>query len=175
MTLYGLQQLIDSTRVVRKNTVQIAEDIPEKDYGYRPTPESRSVAETLAHIAFLLQINRRLHDGQRVFSLSEETIGEIIKQSEAYEKLPRSKDELVTLLREGGEEKREWLTTLTETVLAEQVRMPEGGSKSRFEILIGSKEHEMHHRAQLTVIERLLGIVPHLTRNRQPLREKAAA
>jgi len=29
------------------------------------------------------------------------------------------------------------------------------------------KEHEMHHRAQLTVIERLLGIVPHLTRNRQ--------
>jgi len=35
-----------------------------------------------------------------------------------------------------------------------------------FEVLLGAKEHEMHHRAQLTVIERLLGIVPHLTRNR---------
>jgi uncharacterized damage-inducible protein DinB len=34
-------------------------------------------------------------------------------------------------------------------------------------MLIGSKEHEMHHRAQLMVIERLLDIVPHLTRNRQ--------
>jgi len=43
-----------------------------------------------------------------------------------------------------------------------------------FEMLLGTKEHEMHHRAQLMVIERLLGIVPHLTRNRQPAREKAA-
>jgi uncharacterized damage-inducible protein DinB len=34
-------------------------------------------------------------------------------------------------------------------------------------MLIGTKEHEMHHRAQLMVTERLLGIVPHITRNRQ--------
>jgi uncharacterized damage-inducible protein DinB len=40
-------------------------------------------------------------------------------------------------------------------------------------MLLGTKEHEMHHRAQLTVIERLLGIVPHLTRKRQ-MRETAA-
>ena len=29
------------------------------------------------------------------------------------------------------------------------------------------KEHEMHHRGQLMLIERMLGIVPHLTRARQ--------
>jgi uncharacterized damage-inducible protein DinB len=40
-------------------------------------------------------------------------------------------------------------------------------------MLLGTKVHEMHHRAQLTVIERLLGIVPHLTRKRQ-MRETAA-
>ena len=57
---------------------------------------------------------------------------------------------------------------------AEQVSMPGGVSKSRFEMLLGTKEHEMHHRAQLTVIERMLGIVPHLTRNRRVVREKAA-
>jgi uncharacterized damage-inducible protein DinB len=34
-------------------------------------------------------------------------------------------------------------------------------------MLLGVKEHEMHHRAQLMVIERHLGIVPHLTRQRQ--------
>ena len=38
------------------------------------------------------------------------------------------------------------------------------GTKSRFEQLLGIKEHEMHHRAQLMLIERQLGIVPHLTR-----------
>jgi uncharacterized damage-inducible protein DinB len=37
-------------------------------------------------------------------------------------------------------------------------------SKSRFEMVLGVKEHEMHHRGQLMLIERMLGIVPHLTR-----------
>jgi uncharacterized damage-inducible protein DinB len=40
-------------------------------------------------------------------------------------------------------------------------------------MILGTKEHEMHHRAQLTVIERLLGIVPHLTRSRQAARVEA--
>ncbi len=43
MDLYGPKQLADSMRTVRKNTILIAEDIPEKGYAYRPTPESRSV------------------------------------------------------------------------------------------------------------------------------------
>ena len=38
--------------------------------------------------------------------------------------------------------------------------------RTRFEMLQAAKEHEMHHRAQLMVYERLLGIVPHLTRRR---------
>jgi len=40
-------------------------------------------------------------------------------------------------------------------------------AKSRFEWLLGAKEHELHHRAQLMLIERQLGIVPHLTRQRK--------
>jgi uncharacterized damage-inducible protein DinB len=40
-------------------------------------------------------------------------------------------------------------------------------SKSRFEMLLSAKEHEMHHRGQLMLMERLLGIVPHLTREMQ--------
>jgi uncharacterized damage-inducible protein DinB len=39
--------------------------------------------------------------------------------------------------------------------------------KSRFEMILGVKEHEMHHRGQLMLIERMLGIVPHLTRDMQ--------
>ena len=38
--------------------------------------------------------------------------------------------------------------------------------KTRFEMLLSAKEHEMHHRAQLMVYERMLGIIPHLTRRR---------
>lgn len=38
---------------------------------------------------------------------------------------------------------------------------------ARFEMLLDSKEHEMHRRGQLMVIERMLGIVPHVTRHMQ--------
>jgi uncharacterized damage-inducible protein DinB len=50
------------------------------------------------------------------------------------------------------------------------VYFPEGAqppSKTRFEMLLSPKEHEMHHRAQLMVVERMLGMVPHLTREQQ--------
>jgi uncharacterized damage-inducible protein DinB len=40
-------------------------------------------------------------------------------------------------------------------------------SKTRFEMLLMVKEHELHHRGQLMLIERMLGIVPHLTRDFQ--------
>jgi uncharacterized damage-inducible protein DinB len=34
-------------------------------------------------------------------------------------------------------------------------------------MLIAVKEHEMHHRGQLMLMERMIGIVPHLTRDQQ--------
>ena len=43
------------------------------------------------------------------------------------------------------------------------------------EMVLGVKEHEMHHRAKLMVVERMLGIVPHLTRARQQFQAAAAA
>jgi len=45
--------------------------------------------------------------------------------------------------------------------------MPPGmtpANRTRFEMILGVKEHEMHHRAQLMLIERQLGIIPHITR-----------
>ena len=33
-------------------------------------------------------------------------------------------------------------------------------------MLLGPKEHEMHHRGQLMLIQRILGQVPELTRRR---------
>jgi uncharacterized damage-inducible protein DinB len=34
-------------------------------------------------------------------------------------------------------------------------------------MLLSAKEHEMHHRGQLMLMERMIGIVPHLTRQMQ--------
>ena len=59
------------------------------------------------------------------------------------------------------------LASCSEEFLGDTVTFPAGmqpAQKVRFEMLMSAKEHEMHHRGQLMVIERLLGIVPFLTR-----------
>jgi hypothetical protein len=66
MTLYGPQKLADSIRTVRKNTILIAEDIREDDYSFRPTQDSRSAAQILAHILFLTRFERALHEKEHV-------------------------------------------------------------------------------------------------------------
>jgi uncharacterized damage-inducible protein DinB len=174
MQLYGAKQLADSMRTVRKNTILIAEDIPENHYAYRPTPDSRSVTETLVHIASLWRFDRIVHEEQHLFSLEGFDFGALFRMSETEEKLLRSKSDIVGLLQTQGHRWCQWVEGLSETLLAEQVRQPGGGLRNRFEMLMGTKEHEMHHRGQLTVMERMLGIVPHLTRNRQARREGAA-
>jgi uncharacterized damage-inducible protein DinB len=126
VNFYGLKQLIDGIRTVRKNTIQIAEDIPEEQYRYRPTPESRSVAETLVHIALLSQADRRLHGDKRVSSLEGFNFAELIEQSESEEKRPRTKSDIIALLRTGGERHREWLETFPQELLADTVLMPGG-------------------------------------------------
>jgi uncharacterized damage-inducible protein DinB len=42
-------------------------------------------------------------------------------------------------------------------------------------MIMGMKEHEMHHRAQLMLIQRMIGQVPHLTRAMQERWAAAAA
>ena len=175
MNLYGPKELADSVRTVRKNTILIAEDIPEKEYDYRPTPESRSVAETLVHIASLSRFDHFLHEQERLSSLEALDFGNLNAKPRNEETEPHSKGEIIDVLRTEGVRWCQWVEGLSEAVLSEQVKMPGGVSKSRFEMLLGTKEHEMHHRAQLMVIERLLGIVPHLTRRQQAARETAVS
>jgi len=88
---------------------------------------------------------------------------------------PRTKAEIIDFLTKEGEKFASFLEGLPESFLAEPVAMPPGAepaTKSRFEMLLSPKEHEMHHRGQLMVIERMVGVVPHLTRERE---ERAAA
>jgi uncharacterized damage-inducible protein DinB len=175
MNLYEPKQLADSMRVVRKNTIAIAEDIPDSQYDYRPTPDSRSVRETLLHIASMTDFDFHIHEEERRTSMEGFDFRGFFAGVPTNEKSGLSKDEILAVLRDEGESWCDWVEKLPEATAAEIVTRGGAGpgGKSRFEMLIGTKEHEMHHRAQLMVIERLLGIVPHLTRNRQRPAEPA--
>ena len=120
---YGGKELANAFRTVRKNTIQVAEDIPESSYNHSPAPDVRSVAHLLTHVAISTRI---------WLELNKNLQGLVRRREEA---------------------------------LAEGVTDPDGKTvRTRFERILGAKEHEMHHRGQLMLIERQLGIVPHLTR-----------
>jgi uncharacterized damage-inducible protein DinB len=165
--VYGGKELAEAFRTVRKNTIQVAEDIPEEKYSHVPAPEARSVRQMFTHVAISTRIWEELHKKRLTTLVGFDFFG-IIDEFKAEEAKERSKAEVVQLLRTEGEKFAVWLETLTPEILAETVTEPDGKSaKTRFERLLGAKEHEMHHRAQLMLIERQLGIVPHLTRQFQ--------
>jgi uncharacterized damage-inducible protein DinB len=163
MSLYGVRQLAGSMRAVRQNTILMAGDIPEAQYSFRATPDTRSVAETLVHIAWLRSADHLMHEERRLDSLDEFDFGALLAASAAEERAPRSKAEIIELLRVEGERAARWVEGLSDAFVSERVGLPGGGSVSRFEMLLATKEHELQHRAQLTVIDRLLGIVPRFT------------
>jgi uncharacterized damage-inducible protein DinB len=178
LNYYGSKQLADSFRTVRKNTIVIAQEFPEAQYSFRPAPDTRSVGELLAHIAVSYTFQYQIHGQERRSSLQGFDFPALMRRLSAEEKVQRSKDQTLELLRTNGEQWAGWVDGLTEDFLAEQVAMPQGGTpptKSRFEMILSVKEHEMHHRGQLMLIERLVGIVPHFTREMQARHAAAAA
>jgi uncharacterized damage-inducible protein DinB len=164
-TIYGGKDFARQFRVVRNNTLQIAEDIPESKYGFVPAPDCRTVGALLTHIAVAPRMWFEIHGKQRLKTLVGFDFLALGSAVKAEEQRTRSKAEILDLLREEGEAFAGWFDTLTPESLGEMVTVADNtGTKSRFEQLLGAKEHEMHHRGQLMLIERQLGIVPHLTR-----------
>jgi uncharacterized damage-inducible protein DinB len=172
MTYYGAAELARSFRVVRKNTLTIAGDIPEDKYDFRPAPGSRSVREILAHMAMS---SRGIYEGhvvRKVTTFAGIDYPALIRERREKERqlASASKAEIVAALKDDGEQWGVYLDSVPEDELARTVTFAEGSvppAKSRFEMFLSAKEHEMHHRAQLMVYERLLGLVPHLTRGRE--------
>ena len=166
MTYYGAKELAESWRTVRKNTIQVAEDIPEDQYGYRAAPDTMSVGEMLAHLACTPHWAEQCLFIEKKATVSMEDFGKWMGEIDAKSKAMTTKAQIVDALKADGEAFAQRLETATEADLSAPVTAP-NATKSRFEMLLGIKEHEMHHRAQLFLIERMIGIVPHLTRARQ--------
>jgi uncharacterized damage-inducible protein DinB len=167
---YGARELAESFRTVRKNTIIIAQEFPEEKYSFRPAPNTRTVGELLAHISLSYSFQYQVHGQERRSSLEGFDFPSLMQRLTAEEKLQRSKDQTLEMLHSSGKKWADWLETLTESFLAERVEMRAGmtpSSKSRFEMILSVKEHEMHHRGQLMLIERMVGMVPHLTREMQ--------
>jgi uncharacterized damage-inducible protein DinB len=170
MAPYGPKEMADSFRTVRKNTILVAQDIPEEKYDYRATDGVMSVAEMLAHLAASTYWAEQLHFVEQKNEVVMEDFGRYMAGGKAIGDSLKTKAEIIAALETRGKEFVARLEAMTDAQLAERVSFPppvQPASRSRFEMLLSVKEHEMHHRGQLMLIERMLGIIPHLTRARQ--------
>jgi uncharacterized damage-inducible protein DinB len=175
MTYYGAKHLADSFRTVRKNTLVIAEEIPEDQYGFKAAPEVMSVGEMLAHLAVSPMWQIELHR-KKIDAVDFAFFGARLAQGKMDEQALRTKAEIVAALKANGEQFATFLEGLDEATLQSTVSFPppvQPPTRTRFEMLLGPKEHEMHHRGQLMLVQRLLGQVPPLTRARQQMQAQA--
>src|SRR5688500_13082925 len=170
MTYYTGRDCGKAFRTVRKNTIQVAFDIPAEHWGFRASPDAMSVHEMLAHLAASTTWYLKLHLDDKKTFVSFEDFGAYIGASKAYEQALDAREAVLAALEVESEAFAELLDSMSEKAMAEVVSFPDPlEPKTRFEMLLGAKEHEMHHRGQLMVYERLLGVVPHLTRQRQAM------
>jgi hypothetical protein len=103
MIYYGSKELAASFRTVRKNTIVIAEEIPEQHYNFRTVPETRTVAQVLVHLAVIPRLPEQIHFVEKRTSFEGfdfiASMGKLI----AEEQVVRSKAEIVGMLRANGD------------------------------------------------------------------------
>jgi uncharacterized damage-inducible protein DinB len=161
--------LEENFRTVRKNTVVIAEEIPADKYSFIAASGVKSVGEMLAHVAVSPRWQIALHtDG--VTAVDFPLFAARLAKARADEQALQSKEQIVSALKDGGEQFAAFLAGMSAARLEETITFPppiQPSVKTRMEMLLSVKEHEMHHRAQLMLVQRMLGIVPHLTRQRE--------
>src|SRR5260370_21252532 len=123
---YGGKELASAFRTVRKNTIQVAEDIPESQYGHVAAPECHSVARMLTHIALATRIWDEIHRKQRLTTMAGLDFLEGRDRFDAEETPPRSEAGSGGLLRGRGGQVAAWVATLTPAFLPAQLAAAAG-------------------------------------------------
>src|SRR5689334_17560037 len=139
MTYYGARELAESFRTVRKNTIQIAEDIPEDKYGFAVAKDLRTVEKLLTHIALSTEFPYRIHAVEKRTTMEGFDFPALMQELTASEAKSRTKAEVIELLKTQGEKWAGFVEGVSEDFLAESVSMPPGGSppsRIRFEMMM---------------------------------------
>src|SRR5262245_59965578 len=116
MNYYGAKELAASLRTVRGNTIKAAEDIPEEKYAFSPAPEWRTVGQLLTHIALGHRFQQAIHTEARG-GLEGFDFPGLFAKVMAEEQQPRTKAQIIELLKTEGEAWANWIEGLSESFL----------------------------------------------------------
>jgi uncharacterized damage-inducible protein DinB len=156
-----IEQICEHWQEVRNGLIKEVELIPAEQFQFRATPETRSIVELLQHIIqserlIVGEVCRVNTDFKRGFpAMVAEFAGQVGEAS--------TKDSISELLRTSLQESTTKACEFGDANLERIMTRFDGKQLPKLEMPTFSVAHEMYHRGQLTVYQRLLGIEPALT------------
>ena len=155
------ETIIGLWKDARGGLIKEVEKIPEDQFLFRATPDTRTVAEIVQHVVSTQKIivgeccrpdtNLRRQSFAAHANEYAPGVGEVSDKNGLIELLRTSMDEAATQITSYGDHLGDSMMSL----------MGQPTTKAAF--LTFGMSHEMYHRGQLTVYERLMNIEPALT------------
>src|SRR6185369_6763847 len=157
----AVENIIESWTEVRNGLIDEATLIPADQFGFQPAADTRSVRQVLQHLVesqkFLVGEACRPDT-----NLMRGSFAENIKSYAPGVREVEDKDKLVDLMRATMDESAAKLRDASDEMRNTMKRF-DGKEMSKMAFMSFAIAHEMYHRGQLTVYERLLNIEPALT------------
>lgn len=157
----SIENIIESWKEVRSGLIDEAGQIPADQFSFQPAPDSRSVQQLLQHIVE----SQKFLVGEACRADTNLMRGSFADNIRTYAPGVRDvndKDELLDLLSTAMDESAEKLRGAADEMKKTMKRF-DGKEMSKLAFMSFAIAHEMYHRGQLTVYERLLSIEPVLT------------
>ena len=147
-------RLINQISSMEKFFVTSTRCLTESNSGFRPTPETFSVAEQFAHAAQTIEWFTDALGNPKGFDLNFEAHAAEVKKCQSL-------TEARAWFSKAIQAAHEALEGFSESELNDPLPMgPIMGGAPRYSIVIAMCDHTAHHRGALTVYSRLLGLVP---------------
>ncbi len=165
----SIDNLIGTWKEVRGGLIEEVSQIPADQFSFRATPETRSVSELLHHV---IETQKTLvgEVAREETNLMRQSISEHAREYAPEVAGVTEKNRLLELLRNSMETSEASIRAVGDRLQATG-RGLGGREVAKIDLLTFAISHEMYHRGQLTVYERLLKIQPALTGRFQKLQE----
>ena len=158
-----LDEALEAWDFSRAGVTEELKNFPEKDLGFRPREESRTVVELVQHV---------IESGQMMAGELSRPDGDF--QRKSYEGFlheygrgtssNRTKAQLLAALKESHVDGSKRIRAAGELHMLQLIRRFDGKRGTRLAWMNHGIAHEEYHRGQLALYSRLIGRVPALTK-----------
>jgi uncharacterized damage-inducible protein DinB len=158
-----LEETLEAWSFTRTGVIEEARNLPEKDFGFRPSEKSRSVIELLQHIieyGLLMSGELSRPDGDFRRKSYE---GLLIEYARGISGM-RAKRQLLAALRQTHSDGEKRIRAAGELHMLQLINRFDGKRGTRLAWMNHGITHEEYHRGQLAIYARMVGRVPALTK-----------